>query len=431
MLHRFSRPMHSALAAAVLTLSSSALLAEGYGIYEPEALAMGGVAVATASPSNAVFYNPALLAQHRFDEDRGRHGRFYIPALTVQSSQAVADVYDIESDKLTDRLTSAVEQYNAGLFTDAENAAAVRDAGANLLSALNTIQGEEFYADAFAGLVIAEPGDQQGGAFYLGTRVLAEGDLTGIQDDDLNLLEDYVAGLDFIASGGQSGVANPAIFDGNGNLEDRGEDLVSTADAAGAQILELGVGLAKAFTLEGQSIAFGVTPKVMLIKAYDSQLDVSQSQIDTFEDDQWRRKLNADIGIASSIGAFNIGLAVKDVFSHTVMTPFGRELFIAPKPRLGIGYLGNNFKVGFDYDIVPIDPLSSSGQITQDWALGGEWQIRRKIALRVGYREDLQGNRGTAFSAGLGVNLGRFLMDLSYVDSDDAQAAAFQIGYKL
>lgn len=418
------------LACAVATASSLLIhtaQAEGYGIFEPEAMALGGAAVAIASPSNAAFYNPALLAQYSYDEDKGRHGRLYFPSLGLSASQSTEDLYKIDDDQLVDEMSEAVDNFNAN--QDAESAGLVVDASRELLSALRDIQGDTLFADTFAGLTIAEPGDGQGGAFYIAGRGFGDGDLTGIADEDLELLQDYIDGLDFIASNGQSGVAHPELFDGNG-LVDPGDQLLSTATAAAAAGVELGVAMAQSFSIDGQTIAVGITPKLMLLKTFDAELNLADSQVDTTRDDQWQRRLNADIGMAAKIGRFNLGLAVKDLFRHNLETPQGQSIIIEPKPRLGIGYLGDRFKVGVDYDIAPIKPVAS-GLESQDLALGVEWYAHRMLALRFGYKEDLQGHHGTALSAGIGFSWGRFLMDLSYVESDEELATSLQFGVKM
>jgi len=409
-------------------VSSAYSLADGFGIFEPEALALGGASVAIASPGNAVFYNPAILAQQDVDEDSGRHGRFYIPALTFQASQSAQDLVEIDDDALSDRLTSSVDQFNT--TRTAADAAQVVSASRELQSHLLDVKDEALYGDSFVGLVIAEPGPKQGGAFYVGGRVFGDGDLSSIEQQDLDLLEDYIEGLDFVASSGQSGAAHPEIFDGNGDLIDPRNDLLSSANAAGAVATEIGVGMAKQFEFSGQAIAFGVTPKLLLVKTYDAILNVAENRVDTGGDIEWQRRVNADIGVASKIGNFNIGLAVKDLFSENFTTPLGQQLSIDPKPRLGVGYLGQRFKVGVDYDITPIKPFANGAE-TQDLAVGVEWQVERHIAMRFGYREDLQGTRGVALSAGIGVNWGRFLMDFSYVEGDDVIAAALQFGLKI
>ncbi|GAA4960853.1 conjugal transfer protein TraF [Halioxenophilus aromaticivorans] len=401
--------------------------AEGYGVFEPEAMAMGGAAVAIASPGNAVFYNPARLAQYRYDEDRGRHGRLYFPSFSAQSSQSVEDLYNIDEDQIVDELTAAVDQYNAQ--QDAASAGQVVDASREVLQTLTNIQGETLYGNTYAGLVVAEPGDGQGGAFFIAGRGFGDGDLTGIADADLALMQDYIDGLDFIASAGQRGEEHPELFGPDGLIDPRNQ-IVSTASAAAAAGIELGVAMAQSFNIRDQNIAFGITPKLMLLKTFDAELNISQNSIDTTQSEKWTRRLNADIGVAANIGNFNMGLAVKDVFRHNIETTQGQAIIIEPKPRLGLGYIGQRFKVGVDYDMAAIKPVAT-GMESQDVSVGVEWRALRQIALRFGYKEDLQGNHGTALSAGVGVSLGRFLMDLSYVESDDELAAALQFGLKI
>ena len=91
----FNPRLFGGVIATAAALLVSPVRAEGFGIFEPEAMALGGAAVAIASPGAAAFYNPALLAQHDYDEDYGRHGRLYFPSLTLRGSQTTEDLLSL------------------------------------------------------------------------------------------------------------------------------------------------------------------------------------------------------------------------------------------------------------------------------------------------------------------------------------------------
>ncbi|WP_317932609.1 conjugal transfer protein TraF [Halioxenophilus sp. WMMB6] len=424
------KPIHyrTLVLALVAACASATLRAEGYGIYDAKVMALGGSGTAIADSGAAVFYNPALLAQYDYDEDRGHHGSFYFPTLALQLAEVAEDIQDIDDDQLADNLSDSVAAFNAA--PGAANAGGVVDASSALLSSLNQIKGSSLFVDGFLGVAIAEPGERQGGAFYWGARVIGDGDLSSIEQADLDLLADYVEGLDFIATGGQSGTAHPELFNADGTLVDPRDNLISSAQAVGAVANELGVAVAKEVSLWGQPVAFGFTPKIMVLKTYDSYLDVSGNSVETGESSAWQRKLSADLGVATRVGHWNFAFTWKDVARHVLATPLERELTIDSKPRLGIGYFGDRFKLGFDYDLVPITSAAGHREI-QEWALGAEWQVLAPLALRVGYRQDLEDTRGDVISYGVGLELGRFLMDAAFAESDDLLAAALQFGYRI
>ncbi len=427
MFRRFAHNLNKTLTSAALALLASGVEADGFGIYDSKTLALGGASVAIADPGVAVFYNPARLAQHNYDEDSGRHGRFYFPLTTVQVATSVEDIQDIDDDDLTNRLTNSIEQFNAA--PNGTNAAAIVNNSSELLFALDDLRQDSLFVDAFTGLSISEPGDGQGGAFYWGARVVGDGDLAGIDEADLNLLGDYVEGLDFIASGGQRGAPHPELFNDDGTLIDPRDQLVSQTRAAGALINELGLSAAKRFNFWGQPVAFGITPKLQLIKTYDATYDVGDDDLETGRDDTFEQTHNFDLGVATEIGRWNVGLSVKDLISRAVSTPLGREVAIDTKTRLGVGYLGNRFKIGLDYDLTPIAPVASGLEV-QELAIGGEWRVIRSIFLRAGYRQDLLGTREDTLSYGLGFYWRRFAMDLSVADGNDLLGFSLQLGFK-
>ena len=55
-----------------------------FGTFDPRSLSMGGTGVASATATNAVFYNPALMAQFEYNEDEGRTSEFIFPVISVQ-----------------------------------------------------------------------------------------------------------------------------------------------------------------------------------------------------------------------------------------------------------------------------------------------------------------------------------------------------------
>lgn len=401
--------------------------ANGYGVFEAQTQGLGGAGVALASSDNAVFYNPALLAQYQYDEDSGRNGRFYFPAAAIQIAEVGRDIFDLEDEDQVDNLSNAIDAFNLTPGTD--TAASVVDTASVLNDSLSDIQDRALFLDSFAGMAISEPGDGQGGAFYWGVRAIGGGDLTNIEQTDLDLLEDYIEALDFVASGGTSGEAHPELFNGDGTLVDPRTQLTSTATAGGAVVHEIGIGAAKEFTLWGVPIALGITPKLLSVKTYDAFLDVANQEITTGSDDKWRRKINGDIGVALRFDQWRIGLAVKDIVQQTFTTPLQNEVTIDTKSRLGVAYQHPLFKIGLDVDLTAIDAVAQGPEL-QEAALGGEWRIIPAIALRAGYRQDITGNRDDIISYGVGFDLWRVVMDFSVAESDDEFGAALQIGFK-
>lgn len=427
--HLKTKSLLTVAAAASLAAVTLPASAAGFGIFEPKTLALGGAGVAIADAGNATFYNPALLANYDYDEDKPGNGRLYFPASSLSVSDSIFDAQDIEDDELVDQISSAVSDFNT--TQSAQNAQTVVDSIGRLNSSLTDLQDARVNADGFVGLVISEPGDGQGGAFYVGGRAYGSG-LLNITDTDLGLLDDYAEGLDFIASNGSRGQAHPELFDATGNLIDPRDDLTSTATALGVASMEVGVSFAQRFTVWGQDIALGATPKFSVFYTSEAFLDLQNNNVVTATAEQSQRQLNLDLGFATQFGNWQLGLAVKDVFEQSLDTDLGNTIDIGVKPRLGLGYSNNRWLVGLDVDVIPIDTVGNNIK-TQDLSFGVQWRAFRQTYLRSGLRQDINNseNSETVISLGLGTRWRSCLLDIAVAQSSDSQSAALQIGWVL
>ena len=407
-------------------LLSVELKAQEFGIFEPRGLAMGGATVTLANTDTAQFYNPALLSFHDGDEDLQKDGSFYFPSITGQISSTVNDLIDLESEGFEDDLSDAINAFNQN--QSADTAIGVVDSAEDLLDIINRLDNEDVVVDSFIGLSLTEPGDRQGGAFYFGVRAIGGG-RPDITDEDQALLNRYVSALRFIATNGEEGEADPELFDENGVLIDPVDNITSAAEARGLGIVELGVSLSREYDLWGIPVAFGITPKIMGVRAYQATQSVSGGTITTQNREEDYLTFNSDFGIATEIASkYRIGLSVKDVISKKFSTGLGGDIRLHAKPRLGFGYSSGSLQFGMDVDLMPIKPLGTESDV-QEIGLGAEWGADLFL-FRLGYRYDLAGGRSDIFSLGTGINYGRFLMNLAYATGSDTEGAGIQIGFR-
>ncbi|GLS27021.1 hypothetical protein GCM10007877_27400 [Marinibactrum halimedae] len=412
--------------APAFVLSSVNVVAQGYGIYDARGLGMGGTATAIGSTDNGLFYNPALLALHDGDEDKTRDGRIYFPVITAEISRSVFDAVDIEEDELDERLTDSVNEFNNSQTIN--NALAVVDSADELLRAISELNDESLFANGFSGLSITEPGDREGGGFYIGARVIG-GAFPDVTEEDLALLEDYTEALLFVGSSGEEGVAHPELFNADGSLIDPTDSLTSTATAAGLAIAEVGVSFAKEYNLFGHPIAVGVTPKFMILRTFDAQLDLDTGNIDSDVSDENLRALNFDFGMATEFADYyRFGLSVKDVISKDFDSETGQTVTLEPKTRMGLGYVRNTWQVGMDVDVTKVDIIGTNLS-TQDLSLGGEWNVWGPVFLRGGYRYDIEETRDDIYSLGVGLQFRRFVFDFAASDGNGARGVSLQMGY--
>jgi len=438
----------SSLAAACVGLISASAAAIDFGVMDARALAMGGTVVALGNSAQAQYYNPALLGFHRGDEDLTRDGRGYFPTLVVRASNTVKDAWDAADDNLDDELSSAVTTFNTQ--PTSAGAGAVAISAKDLRRVLNKLANKDVTLDGFIGYSMSEPSDHEGGAFYVGARVIGVG-TSVVSQSDLTLLDDYITAMNEVANGDtlqQVAQRHPTLVNPNGTLRDPTQALTSSADISALAIGEWGMALGKEFAIWDQAISFGVTPKLMRVDAYRDQVDFNNPDttsvddtLDKFSDSKTTHiAFNADLGVAAIIADhYRVGLAVKDAFARNFrshqdndpVTGLARpDLLIKlhPRSRMGLGYVTENLSVGLDYDLQESTPMANEAP-SQNISFGAEYWVMPGWSLRMGYRQDQVGLRDSATSAGIGYQWRRFIAEFAYAKSDQSEAGGLQLGW--
>jgi hypothetical protein len=420
----FSRFTLKALTLAV-ACSSLAVEAASYGIYDPRGLAMGGTGVASSSWHQAQYYNSALLALHDENEDDSRDGRFIIPNVVVQFDDVVEDIVDAASDDLDQRLSASINDFN----TDPNQATAGNVAGdaRELQGLLDNLANENVNSEAFVGFSVSEPSLLEGGAFYFGVRMLALGDST-ITDEDQVLLDRYIGALEVIAAGGDVSSIPADLVDANGNLIDPTTQFNSSADLGGVAISEWAVAAAKQFDFFGQSLAVGITPKIMRVDVIRETTDFASTEIDFANSQRTYVNLNVDMGVALEMfDHYRIGFAVKDLVPEEFETANGLMLQLKPRPRFGAAYVNEWVTFGVDVDVMENEPIAGEAT-TQDVSAGLEISPFKAFDFRLGYIQDLTGMKEDTFAGGIAYQVKSLAFELSYSRGALSTGAAFQFG---
>lgn len=436
------------LVATLLACTAQTSLAIDYGVFDARALAMGGTALAVGDTAQAQYYNPALLAFHTGDEDKTRDGRVYFPTMVIQASNTVESAQNAVDDKLDTKLSTAVNDFNASRTP--ESAGSVAASAGDLREVLDEIANKDLTVNGFVGLSVSEPSDREGGAFYIGARLIGVG-TSQVTDSDLALLDDYIAAMNALAGGANPQVVAaqyPNLINPNGSLKDPTTSLTSSADVSALGIGEWGMAFAKEFTFWGQAVSFGVTPKLMRVDAYRDDANFNNSAngnvnntIGKFSDTKSTYiNFNADIGIAAIIAKhFRVGIALKDAVAHdfnidqdidpvTDVAPPDLVVKLRPRSRMGLAYVNERLSIGVDYDLEESTPMAKEAP-SQDISLGGEYILFDGFAVRLGYRQDQTGLRDNATSAGIGYRWHRFVADVAYLQSADMKAGSLQMGW--
>lgn len=443
--HYTLMPILAASLASFLSASASAL---DFGVMDARALAMGGTVVAVGNSAQAQYYNPALLGFHRGDEDLTRDGRGFFPTLVVRASNTVNDAWNLVDDNLDDELSSAVTNFNS--LPNASSASAVATSAKDLRKVLNKLANKDVTLDGFIGYSMSEPSDHEGGAFYLGARVIGAG-TSVVGQDDLALLDDYITAMNELAGGDtlqQVAQRHPTLINTNGTLRDPAQTLTSSADISALAISEWGMALGKEFEIWDQAISFGITPKLMRVDAYRDQVDFNKPDTTSIDDtlDQFSDSktthiaFNADFGVAAIIAEhYRVGIAVKDAFAKNFRSHQENDLItglprpdlmikLHPRSRMGLGYVNDTFSLGLDYDLQESTPMANEAP-SQNISFGAEYWVMPGWSLRMGYRQDQVGLRDSATSAGIGYQWRRFIAEFAYAKSDQSEAGGLQLGW--
>lgn len=399
--------------------------ADSYGIFDARGLALGGTGVALGNADTGHFYNPALTAFHQGHEDRTRDGSHSFHAVLAALSDGARTAADAIADDLEGRLSAAIDNLNQ-VPTPAAARAGI-NAARDLENAMHQLDGKNVNADGYLGYGVSLPGDMEGGAFFVGSRFIGRG-ISDIDSADFDLLQDYVEALEFVESGGTAGEEHPELRDAEGRFIDPSFRIQSSASGTGLLLSELGVSAAKQYSLWGQNVAFGLAPKVVHLRIFDEDWRVVDGEFASIGDNRTEFYFNVDLGTAVTLADhWRVALAIKDLRSKTITTDIGDRIELRPRSRLGLAYISESLDVGLDAELDKTPDLQGVAA-RQDVSLGMEYRVTM-LALRLGYRHDLEGSAGDQFSAGVGWQVSRLLVDMSYIQGDGGEGAGLRLGW--
>lgn len=401
-----------------------------FGIYEPRSLAMGGAGVASATSVNAVFYNPAILSTYKDYKDKAINEAFSFPVVSARVSRAVETLVDQQDVNYQNDITTSFAAYN----TDRSPATAqtALDTINSLYGTLGKLANNVFLLDASASLVIGVPTKFQGGAFFVTTRGVGDGQLS-IPATDLTLVNNYQQALQLIVAGNpaQAQLDYPDQFDGSGNLINPSANITAEANARAAHINEMGIGLSKQIKIFGSDYSLGLTPKMVQVTTYEYHQSLNNSTQDKqgTTDDDWQ--INFDVGVLKRLTAqWRLGLVVKNAIERTYLTASGQTFTIKPQWRVGAAYTTPAATYTMDLDLLSNEGVYP-GNAAQFLLTGVEFK-QGFLRYRLGYRESIA-HKGPkeagVFSAGLGLNIKPVYLDLAYSENHQQRAASLMFGF--
>ena len=405
------------------------VLAMPFGTFDPRSLAMGGTGVSSGTSANAGYYNPALLAATRNDEDFSLEAP--VIGLRIADPENLEDALDTyQASDYEGKLTTATDNFNTTPSTTAANAAA--DALTNLDAGIQTLSNKPIILEANLGVAISVPNRSVGISIISNARALAGAELNYTTADS-DLINAYAAELTALAIDPFTQV-NPDLYDVSGNLKDLSSQLTSTIDVRGALIHETGISMGTMFELGRFPVALGITPKTVDVTTFDYSVGMQNADIDKENGKVEYSNSNVDIGAVTYLGAgFKMGVVGKNLVRKSYTTALGNEIVIKPQVRAGISHHGHWTTVAIDVDVTQNDPLGLDEK-TQYIGAGIEINLLDTLQVRAGIKQNRLATTTSkdknVSSIGVGFSPFGIHIDAAYAESDVEKAASLQLGFQ-
>lgn len=430
---------------STLTLGSSVALAVPFNSFDPRSMAMGGAGVAMGDAAMAPFFNPALLAVTRDEDDFAMN--LPIAGARIYDPEDFQDSLDaFQEGNYIDNLNMSIDTFNT--TQSSTDLRIVADNTSTLSTEFSTLDSKPIQGEGGAAVVIGIPGKTVGGAFYANVWG-ALGGVVNYRDDAT--LQDFAATLTAVADCYDMGmgctpdtVSNySTYFNPDGSVKFTTNDLQSSVDMQIALFGESGLALATQFGDGDGSWALGVTPKYVKVMLYEYSADVNSADSGDSTDSDYLAEyahVNFDIGLAKNFNnGWRTGVVVKNILSHTYdfknaptpgaePVPTGNTITLKPQARMGVSHQNSWSTVALDVDLTTNDPAGFEEK-SRYIALGGELNGWDWIMLRAGYRMNTLDSDRNVASVGLGLALfGTLHIDASVASNADEMGAAVQLG---
>lgn len=354
-----------------IAFASASASAANYAI-EARGDAMGGVGVVSASFLTAPFYNPALTAIYRRNDDIG----MITPSLGL--------IYN-DQGQMVDDIDRAVDLISAGN-------------PAELDGALDALVGDQAKLEVGGVVAFAIPNQ------FIAANAFGKAYVESFVTPDISTDPDPVT---------------------------RAND--SSVAAVSIGVTEVGISLAKYQTFLGNHIAFGVSPKLQRIYAYSYEATLQNYDLtDARDNGVGETMFNMDAGFMWFHGPIRLGVSAMNLVSRdieTKPTPISgttSSYQIRPQYTVGGGIVADYATLSVDYDLTEDERFTGYDDNTQWLRVGGEVDIMRQLKLRAGWKRNLAyDNLDDTLTAGIGLSpLNLFQLDIgaSYTNENSMGA---------
>ncbi|EGA64956.1 conjugal transfer protein TraF [Vibrio brasiliensis] len=361
-----------------IALASASASAANYAI-EARGDAMGGVGVVSANFLTAPFYNPALTAIYRRNDDVG----MITPSFGLSYSDEHMMVDDLE--KASDLITAASNDINSIDINELD-------------ATLQALDGDIAKLELGGVVAFAIPNR------YIAANVFGKA-----------YTESYATPQ--IATDSTNGDNSLRILENAQN---------STVNAVSVGVTEVGISLAKYQTFLGQHISFGITPKLQRIYTYVYEASFTNYDIkDVRDNGTGETMFNMDAGFLWFYGPIRAGFSATNLVSRDIETltipssvsgkpDINYSYQMRPLYTVGVGLVADYATISVDYDLNEEERYTNFNDNTQMLRVGGEIDIMRQLKLRAGWNRNLAyDNLDDTITAGIGLSpLNLFQLDI-------------------
>lgn len=371
--------------------------------------AMGGTGVASAHYGSGVLLNPALLAKAKPEDNI----TVVLPAVGVQitdKDNLQDEINDISDkinyyDHVVDSLTPGqILLHPRGVLNQFQGAA--RD----LADELEYLNGKTARANAGAGVAVSIPGQTLFVAFiakgYAHGRVSSSIDQNDIQ---------YLRNIQRNESIALREAGRAALL----GTDEITKHLNSTASGRVAIVSDYGIAVAKQWVVGDVPVSIGVTPKLQKTWLYNYTTSIYHYDSSDWNSSRYRNDdtgFNIDAGLAADFGEnWTLGLSGQNLVSRDIDT---KEIYITngiseetthykdtyqirPLVTAGIAWHNEVLTVSADGDLTETKGFKSEDN-SRYVGVGAEVRPLAWLAVRAGYRADVENNDSNVFTGGLG-----------------------------
>jgi len=205
------------------------------------------------------------------------------------------------------------------------------------------------------------------------------------------------------------------------NLEHRALDVFETAVSV-AQLQDI---------LWFENVLVGATIKLMLLESYGYQESIANADFSLNSSELKRDSiLNFDFGISKEYGVWKGALVVKNLLTRE--KKFGNSdatYKISPQVRTAIAYESRRAVFEVDLDLNSSEGVGF-GSDSMNAGVGWEWTIFHAFSLRLGYQQNLAGDKSSLFSGGFGLKMWGLLLDFSASASEEGNGSYMQASWQ-